>query len=171
MCTAGMKHPIHSWVFTEVMCNAWSNTYVCVCTCMLFYLERWHSFVNLALKFLFCLVSQVEIDEWHIYWVDNTHTVRKEWYTTVSVRSTWRGGHCVHSSVLASGLCCKWQEAQSVREGLHWGSIVSAFTSTTSGPCCLENIFFLWWGQEEISGCHWKHTKTQSYTQNSYFTD
>lgn len=50
------------------------------------------------------------------------------------------GGHSVHYSVLASGLCCV--RTQGVREGLHGGAVRSVFTSTTSDLRCLENTFF-----------------------------
>lgn len=69
-------------------------------------------------------------------WVEKNDTAQFLW------EARGASGYSVHSSVLASGLCCKWQEAQSIREGLQWGPIVSLFTPTNSAPCWLENIFF-----------------------------
>lgn len=112
-------------------------------------------------------MSQLETDEWNGHWVDETLKVRKHRYNTISVRSTWWWwALCVFSC--AGHWTLLGQEPQRVREYLHWGSVVSAFTSSTSGPC-LENTLFLWWDQEEISGCHSKQTKTQSYTWKIYF--
>lgn len=164
MDIAGMEHLTHFWALVYVTCNVWSNTFVCGCTHTVFSLERWHSFVKWGFCFVpEALVSQLETDEWNAHWVDETHKVRKQRYNS-----------CEKHVVLVCVFSCAglwallWQEAQSVRECLHRGSAVSAFTPSTSGPC-LENIVFLWWGQEEISGCHWEQTKTQSYTWKIYF--
>lgn len=61
---------------------------------MLFCLERWHSFVNLALRFLVCSwVFGLSGRDWWVkcilgWW----YMVRKEWYSKISVRSTWWWG-------------------------------------------------------------------------------
>lgn len=43
-------------------------------------------------------------------WVEKNDTAQFLW------EARGARGYSVHSSVLASGLCCKWQEAQSVRK-------------------------------------------------------
>lgn len=93
MGTAGMEHLTHFWALKYVTCSGWPNTFLCGCTHMALFPGKTTFICQINPRFVVLFLRlwfpQLESEEWNAHWLDETHEVRKQQHSTISVRSTW----------------------------------------------------------------------------------